>query len=87
MKKNTLWPILGVITAVVIVVWLVGAVFSVLWFIAKIGIVVIVAVAVFILLRADRTHVPPSRRTQDFGGSSGSSGPWFHARIAGCSRS
>ena len=31
--------------------WLVGAVFSVLWFIAKLGIVVIVAVVVFIVLR------------------------------------
>ena len=51
MKNNTLWPILGVIIAVVIAVWLVGAVFSVLWFIAKVGIVVIVAVVVFIFLR------------------------------------
>ncbi|WP_460797913.1 hypothetical protein [Microbacterium sp. GXF0217] len=51
MTKNTIWTILGVIVAVVIAWWLVGLLFSVLWFIAKLAIVVVVAVIVFLVLR------------------------------------
>lgn len=52
MTKNTLWTTVGIVIAVVVAVWLVSTVFSVLWFIAKIGIVVIVTLAVFIFLRS-----------------------------------
>ena len=52
MNKNSLWTILGVIVAVVIAWWLVGVLFSVLWFIAKLAIVAVVAVLVYLALRA-----------------------------------
>lgn len=51
MTKNTLWTVVGVILAVVIAWWLVGVLFSVLWFVAKLAIVAVVAVGVFIALR------------------------------------
>jgi hypothetical protein len=51
MTKNTIWTILGVIAAIVIAWWLVGILFSVLWFIAKLAIVAVVAVVVFLVLR------------------------------------
>ena len=51
MTKNTIWTILGVIVAVVIAWWLVGVLFSVLWFVAKLAIVAIVALVVFLVLR------------------------------------
>lgn len=51
MTKNTFWTVVGVILAVVIAWWLVGVLFSVLWFIAKLAIVAVVAVGVFIALR------------------------------------
>ncbi|WP_338566984.1 hypothetical protein [Microbacterium paraoxydans] len=51
MTKN-LWTILGVILAVVIAWWIVSALFSVLWFIAKLAIVAVVAVVVFLVLRS-----------------------------------
>ena len=50
MTKN-IWTILGVILAVVIAWWIVSALFSVLWFIAKLAIVAVVAVVVFLVLR------------------------------------
>lgn len=50
MTKN-IWTILGVILAVVIAWWIVSAVFSVLWFIAKLAIVLVVAGGVFLVLR------------------------------------
>jgi len=52
MTKNTIWTILGVIVAVVIAWWLVGVLFSVLWFIAKLAIVAVVALVVFLVLRS-----------------------------------
>ncbi|HWV48925.1 MAG TPA: hypothetical protein VN035_05660 [Microbacterium sp.] len=52
MTKNTVWTILGVIAAVVIAWWLVGLLFSVLWFIAKLAIVAVVALIVFLVLRS-----------------------------------
>jgi membrane protein YdbS with pleckstrin-like domain len=51
MTKN-IWTILGVILAVVIAWWLVSALFSVLWFIAKLAIVAVVAVVVFLVIRS-----------------------------------
>jgi membrane protein YdbS with pleckstrin-like domain len=51
MNKNSLWTILGVIAAVVIAWWLVGVLFSLLWFIAKLAIVLVVAVIVYLVLR------------------------------------
>lgn len=51
MTKN-IWTILGVILAVVIAWWIVSALFSVLWFIAKLAIVAVVAVLVFIVIRS-----------------------------------
>ncbi|MFF7293758.1 hypothetical protein ACFY9N_14605 [Microbacterium sp. NPDC008134] len=50
MTKN-LWTILGVIVAIVIAWWIVSALFSLLWFFAKLGIVAVVAVVVFLVLR------------------------------------
>jgi hypothetical protein len=50
MTKN-IWTVLGVILAVVIAWWIVSALFSVLWFIAKLAIVAVVAVVVFLVLR------------------------------------
>ena len=52
MTKNGLWTIVGVVVAVVIAWWIVSALFSILWFIARLGIVAIVAVLVFFALRA-----------------------------------
>ncbi|MFC7787845.1 hypothetical protein ACU045_02580 [Microbacterium sp. MAHUQ-60] len=52
MTKSTVWTVLGVIVAVVIAWWLVSALFSLLWFIAKLAVVAVVAVAVYAGLRA-----------------------------------
>lgn len=49
---RTLWIVLGVIASVVIAWFLVDLVFSVVWFIVKLAIVAVVAVAVFFVLRA-----------------------------------
>ncbi|MFY9712187.1 MAG: hypothetical protein WAK00_01830 [Microbacterium sp.] len=51
MTKNSLGTVVGVIVAVVIAWWIVGALFSLLWFIAKLAIVAVVAVVVFFVLR------------------------------------
>lgn len=51
-KKNTLWTVIGVIVAVVIAWWIVSALFSLLWFIAKLAIVAVVALVVFLVLRS-----------------------------------
>ena len=50
MTKN-IWTVLGVILAVVIAWWIVSALFSVLAFVFKLGIVAVVAVVVFLVLR------------------------------------
>ncbi|MGR2753330.1 hypothetical protein [Agromyces arachidis] len=49
---RTLWIVIGVIASVVIAWILVDFVFSVLWFVVKLVIVAVVAVAVFFLLRS-----------------------------------
>jgi hypothetical protein len=51
MNKNTIWTALGVIVAIVIAWWIVSALFSLLWFVAKLAIVLVVAVVVFLVLR------------------------------------
>lgn len=59
MNKNTIWTIVGVIIAVVVAWWLVGVLFSVLWFVLKLAIVALVAVGVYfvfrMLLRSDES--------------------------------
>ena len=52
MNKSTVWTVVGVIVAIAIAWFLVNVVFSLLWFIGKIIIVGIVAVIVFVVLRA-----------------------------------
>jgi hypothetical protein len=52
MTKNTVWTVLGVIVAVVIAWWVVSALFSVLWFIVKLAVVAVVAVAVYAGIRS-----------------------------------
>lgn len=51
MTKNSLWTVVGVVLAVIIAWWIVSALFSLLWFIAKLAIVLVVAVVVFLVLR------------------------------------
>jgi hypothetical protein len=50
--SRTVWIVLGVIASVVIAWFVVDLVFSVLWFIVKLGVVAVVAVVVFFVLRA-----------------------------------
>lgn len=52
MNKSTVWTVLGVIAAIVIAWILVDLVFSLLWFIGKLVIVVIVAAVVYFVLRS-----------------------------------
>jgi len=52
MTKSTVWTVVGVIVAIVIAWWLVSALFSLLWFIAKLAVGAVVAVAVCAGLRA-----------------------------------
>ena len=52
MRGGTVWTILGVIAAVVIAWFLVNALLGLAWFIAKLVIVLVVAVIVFFALRA-----------------------------------
>ncbi|HEX6953662.1 MAG TPA: hypothetical protein VF156_02175 [Agromyces sp.] len=60
---RTLWLVLGVIASVVIAWFVVDLVFSLVWFVVKLVVVALVAVAVFFALRAwlgrssDRTQV------------------------------
>jgi hypothetical protein len=52
MRGGTIWTILGVIAAVVIAWFLVNALLTLAWFVAKLAIVVVVAAIVFFALRA-----------------------------------
>ena len=52
MRKSTLWTILGVIAAVVIAWILVNVLFSLIAFVFRIAVVAVVAVIVFLILRA-----------------------------------
>ena len=51
MTTHSRWTLIGVIGAVVSARGLVGELFSLLWFIAKLAIVVVVAVIVYLVLR------------------------------------
>lgn len=51
MNKSTVWTVVGVIASIVIAWVLVNVLFSLLWFIGKLLIVVIVAAIVFFVLR------------------------------------
>ena len=48
---STIVTVLGVIVAVVIAWWLVGVIFSLVWFVVRLIIVAIVAVLVYFALR------------------------------------
>ncbi|WP_345751432.1 hypothetical protein [Microbacterium rhizophilus] len=50
MKTGSIWTILGVVIAVAIAWFLVEALFSIMWVIAKLGAVALVAVIVYVLL-------------------------------------
>lgn len=50
--SRTVWTVLGVIAAVLIAWFIVDVLFSLLWFIAKLAIVAVVAVVVFFVLRS-----------------------------------
>jgi hypothetical protein len=50
--SRTVWTVLGVIAAVLIAWFIVDVMFSLLWFIAKLAIVAVVAVVVFFVLRS-----------------------------------
>jgi hypothetical protein len=52
MRGGTIWTILGVIVAIVIAWFLVNALLSLIWFVAKLVIVLVVAAIVFFALRA-----------------------------------
>jgi hypothetical protein len=49
--SRTVWTVIGVIVAVIVAWFLVDVLFSLLWFIAKLAIVAVVAVVVFLVLR------------------------------------
>lgn len=51
MNKNSVWTIVGVVVAVIVAWFVVSALFSVLWFIAKLTLVAVVAVIVYLVLR------------------------------------
>lgn len=51
MGKSSLWTVVGVIVAVVIAWLLVDALFHLVWLIARLAAVAVVAVVVFFLLR------------------------------------
>ena len=52
MRGGIIWTILGVIAAVVIAWFLVDGLLHLIWFVARIGIVLLVAAIVFFALRA-----------------------------------
>ncbi|GEP48607.1 hypothetical protein FVP74_08005 [Microbacterium saccharophilum] len=51
MTRSSLWTVVGVIVAVVIAWFLVDVIFKLAWLIAKLGMVAIVAVVVFLVIR------------------------------------
>ena len=52
MTKSTIWSILGGIVAIIVAWWIVSALFSVLWFVVKLAVVAVVAVAVYAGIRS-----------------------------------
>lgn len=51
MNRSSLWTIVGVVAAVVIAWFLVDVLFRLAWLIAKLGMVAVVAVVVYFVLR------------------------------------
>jgi len=51
MTKSSLWTVVGVIVAIAIAWVIVNVIFSLLWFVAKLAVVLVVAVIVFFFLR------------------------------------
>ena len=52
MKMSTVWSIVGAIIAIVIAWWVVNVAFSIAWFLVKAIITVVVALAIFGLIKA-----------------------------------
>jgi len=52
MRGGVIWTILGVVVAIVIAWFLVNALLTLMWFVAKLVIVLVVAAIVFFALRA-----------------------------------
>lgn len=51
MNKNSVWTIVGVVVAAVIAWFVISTVFSVLWAIAKLALVAVIAFVVYLALR------------------------------------
>lgn len=51
MNKTSIWTIVGVVVAAIIAWFIVSALFSLLWFVVKLALVVVVAVVVYLVLR------------------------------------
>lgn len=51
MNKSRAWTIVGVVVAVIVAWFVVSTLFSVLWFIAKLALIAVVAVVVYLVLR------------------------------------
>jgi VIT1/CCC1 family predicted Fe2+/Mn2+ transporter len=52
MKMSTVWSIIGAIIAVIIGWWVVNIAFSVAWFLVKAIITIVVALAIFGIIKA-----------------------------------
>ncbi|MGR6090568.1 hypothetical protein ACU4IU_08390 [Brevibacterium sp. CSND-B09] len=52
MKMSTVWSIVGAIIAIIIAWWVVNVAFSIAWFLVKAIITVVVALAIFGLIKA-----------------------------------
>ncbi|MGW9627400.1 hypothetical protein [Microbacterium sp. NPDC055521] len=62
MTKSTIWTIVAVVVSVVIAFWIVNALFSLIWLIAKLAIVAVVAVIVFAVIRTLMARSSDERR-------------------------
>lgn len=62
MTKSTVWTIVAVVVSVVIAFWIVNALFSLIWFIAKLAIVAVVALIVFAVIRTLMARSSGERR-------------------------
>lgn len=51
MTRSSLWTVVGVVVAVLIAWFLVDVIFKLAWLIAKLGLVAVVAVVVFLVIR------------------------------------
>ncbi|MGX1792332.1 hypothetical protein ACWIDW_05245 [Microbacterium sp. NPDC055312] len=62
MTKSTVWTIVAVVVSVIIAFWIVNALFSLIWFIAKLAIVAVVALIVFAVIRTLMARSSGDRR-------------------------